>query len=206
MDNNPAWKNYPKRSKALICSTNEGTASGFGQVQIIIPADSNKIGCCNENDLWGSFSFLSNKLGANMETMDDFVSNTHHLFKIADVDTVLAEKNYDDLVYALKKVTKETVQEWADASRNHDAKLMLSAFDKHGYETLHDLWADCMDPDENDFELFTAATFKNQYRDLEIWIQGPCQTIDYDYFQKVIADEDSPFFEFSRKYKLHNIR
>lgn len=206
MDNNPEWKDYPKRSKALICSTNEGTAGGFGTVQLIIPADSNKIGRCDENDLWGAFPFLAARLDSKMESMDDFISNTHHLFKIADVDTVSAEKNYDDLIYALKKVTRQTVEEWVDGTGSFDSKQYAKAFDKHGYKTLYDLWADCMDPDENDFQVFTAATFKSENRDVEIWVQGPCQTIDHNFFQNQIKDHDSPFFEFGRKYQLHNIR
>ena len=51
MDNSSSWKSYPKRSKSLICSTDEGYAIDFGKTYRVYPINGGKIGVCPYRDI-----------------------------------------------------------------------------------------------------------------------------------------------------------
>ena len=55
-DNNPSNKNYPKRSKSVICTTSRLRANSYGihteNTYAIIPYDGAKIASVNEEDIW----------------------------------------------------------------------------------------------------------------------------------------------------------
>jgi hypothetical protein len=57
IDNLPEWKDYPKRSKSLICSTDTRGAGSYGEVYRVIPLiEGFKLGVCPTHDLWTSFN------------------------------------------------------------------------------------------------------------------------------------------------------
>ena len=60
MDNLPEWSRFPKRSKSLICSTDQATAAGFAHSNFIVfPYDGAKFGICPKRDLQYSFKKFS---------------------------------------------------------------------------------------------------------------------------------------------------
>jgi hypothetical protein len=199
MDNDKDWEGYPKRSKALICSTSSGTANGFGETNLVIPADSNKIGICSETDLWGAFSFLTQRLGVKYMSMDEFVSDTNNFLclEFNDAERAEAEKSYPKLVHALKTITFEI----AKLAEERSLQPYLLAFEENGYKNLYDLWRDVMQPEENDFKLETGATFKVSY-DVEVWTQGECAVINLDEFEKARSDMHHPLAAFINKHDL----
>jgi hypothetical protein len=52
IDNNPEYKNYPKRSQSLICTNKIGTARRYGPPMAVIPFNDAKIGIVNDPDIW----------------------------------------------------------------------------------------------------------------------------------------------------------
>lgn len=54
-DNLPSWKEYPKRSRLLICSTSRSVASEYGNSYLVLPFNGAKIGVCPTMDMWLSF-------------------------------------------------------------------------------------------------------------------------------------------------------
>jgi hypothetical protein len=52
IDNNPKYKNYPKRSQSLICTNKIGTARRYGPPMAVIPFNDAKIGIVNAPDIW----------------------------------------------------------------------------------------------------------------------------------------------------------
>ena len=58
LDNHPDRKQFPKRSRCYIATTNQSRASGYsgwgskGGTMIIIPFDGTKIGMVNKEDMW----------------------------------------------------------------------------------------------------------------------------------------------------------
>ena len=62
VDNSPNWKDYPKRSKSIICTTSPLKSASYGNVYIVFPYDGSKVGICPTDDFWFSFK---NTLGEN---------------------------------------------------------------------------------------------------------------------------------------------
>ena len=60
-DENPKNRDWPKRSRSFICSTDELTAAAFGHqgaATLVLPFDNTSIGVVNETDVWDkSISF-----------------------------------------------------------------------------------------------------------------------------------------------------
>jgi uncharacterized protein YlzI (FlbEa/FlbD family) len=52
MDNSKYYKDWPKRSKSLICSTLKSKAGMYGQVFCIIPFNGTKIAITEDEDIW----------------------------------------------------------------------------------------------------------------------------------------------------------
>lgn len=210
MDGDREWAAYPKRSKSLICSTDRGTANGFGDTQIIIPADKNKIGVCDSNDLWGSFEFLRTRLKNKDHYMDGFAEFTHILAKyFLDAGQPEAmQKSYDALVTGLKDITRDNIEEFYK-KKGYDepwgpSKHYVDAFEAYGYKNLFDLWRDVMDPDENSFDLQATASFKAR-PSKEVWVQGPCAVIGVDVVADAAAKPDHPLHAFVTKYNFSRI-
>lgn len=207
MDNNPAWKDYPKRSKSLICSTSHNTASGFGETHLIIPADINKIGLCDEGDLWGSFDRISTMMGS-FYGMDDFVSEADALMAAVtdEKGRYHASINYDSLCDGLSAVTAEVVKsKAADAEADADVfKRYDKIFQQHGYKNLLEMWDDVMYPEENGFKVTTGAKFKAK-PDVEVWTQGEHAVLSMELLRKASVTPTHELYEFIRKYKLIRI-
>lgn len=67
----PSWKDWPKRSKSIICSTNFHSASSYGNVYKIYPFNNSKIGFCPQMDIWLSF----------MDTFGEDLSYVEKIFR-----------------------------------------------------------------------------------------------------------------------------
>jgi hypothetical protein len=89
MDNLEVWKEFPKRSKSLICSTDTYIAETFGEINVVIPFDGCRIAFCPYGDLWDSFNFPP-------QNINYFLS----LFNIKDV-------NYKDLIKDIKELSNK---------------------------------------------------------------------------------------------------
>jgi hypothetical protein len=72
-DNLPSWKSYPKRSKSLVCTTDDGAADNYGRVYRVFFKTGSKIGICPERDLWECFS-------DHFDTMDTFNHILENIF------------------------------------------------------------------------------------------------------------------------------
>ena len=54
-DNSPYWKQYPKRSQSIICTTSQTQPINYGYTYRVFPYDGAKIGVCPKRDYWFSF-------------------------------------------------------------------------------------------------------------------------------------------------------
>jgi hypothetical protein len=60
IDNLDSWKNYPKRSRSLVCTHSDSTAFEYGNVYVIVPKVGTAIGICPQSDIWYSFDKFLN--------------------------------------------------------------------------------------------------------------------------------------------------
>jgi hypothetical protein len=202
MDNNPAWKDYPKRSKSYICSTNNDMAGGFGNVHLIIPADGSEIGIIAGDDLWYGFDYIDRMTG---RSMDGFMSDVQDLIMAANKREHLSEynmahKNYAALCSCLKRVTFELIDDLnTETGKREEWKKYLQAFKTHGFRTLYDLFENGMDPTKNGFSHVVSGSASFGGHDNEIWVQGKCAFLRFEGLLRRMAQNDA-LEEFVKEY------
>lgn len=161
-DNHPQMKNWPKRSRSLICTDSYENASGYGKVLVVIPLDSTKnIASVNSRDSW-----------------DAQVTLYNHTTGIPKWNRFFSELNLNQ-------------SDWSgwekfDASLKTNNKL-YSNFKKCAYDVFGTL-ADIEDDDRENFlsDIFTAYDPKvlgfslhklsdpSIDKHSEYWFSGPC--------------------------------
>ena len=103
-DNSPAWKDYPKRSKSIVCTTDFESAQRYGTLYTVFPFDAAKIGVCSNHDYWWSFPFFSKNSDG-----DDLTFFNHTLRSILinlDSDVISNDLTYNKLSSIMKKFDK----------------------------------------------------------------------------------------------------
>jgi hypothetical protein len=165
MDNLPAWKSYPKRSKSIICATDIEYASNMGYAYRVYMFDGSKIGVCPTNDLWESFGLDVDSL----EIFNDCIGMMINKFTDYDDSDIVT---YNDLLQLFNKFDEHK------SSFNIDRHTFPTFFDFKLFEPyfetdvkLIDFAKEILDPERHKFKLENTKTFKNvDHR--EVWTDG----------------------------------
>lgn len=210
MDNYVAWKNYPKRSKSLICATSSIISEDFGEVQLIIPADKNKIGICSDYDLWFSFEELSKAYGhnGNLEHLMDDISKIFYTLYSASI-AKSAGDNFHVLEKCLKDATLTKMKEEVEIEDTtpekfkSESKSAIGICENKGYDSLYELFGALLVPEGNGFNETTGAVWGTaNFPKREVWVQGECVTVDlykcHDLWNRLARANlnDDHFFDF----------
>ena len=203
-DNSPAWKEYPKRSKSIICSTNKYSAEGFGYVYVVFPFDNAKIGVCPDMDYWTSFPFLS--VNTEILNMMEFNEHLRYLFDIqqikrfaGDISKVKTYKDLQKMFYKFDKFVKiqddkeiEKAKQKADRNnidfvmpdksptvqaiiKEHNLKLLKKYDD---FMNMEKYLRYLLEPDKNYFRL---SKIKDKLpNNHEVWTDADSVLINYD--------------------------
>jgi hypothetical protein len=97
-DNSPYWKQYPKRSESIICTTNINDAKGYGFQYAVFPYDGAKIGVCPESDYWYSFQ----KTLGEYTTLDEFNDILYKIIVVKNNIFGFDDRSYKDIVDSFK--------------------------------------------------------------------------------------------------------
>ena len=199
IDNNPNWRDYPKRAKSYIATTHMETANSFGATSILIPADNCQIGICSSVDLWVSFDL--DKVFKHSDDMDWFMDVTYNSLRALAADVPkMARSSYSELVKGLKQVTPAMIEAYLDKPELERQiaddlyRQILPAIEKLGATSFYDVWVRLMNPNSNGFKHTTAAAFKAPI-DREVWIQGEVGVVPVDLLLR-----DKRFAAFTKKY------
>lgn len=205
IDNNPTWKDYPKRSKSLICSTSVHQADRFGDVSLVIPSDSNKIGICSAEDLWYSFTFIEklfNDSSIGMEAINVWLHQTFEALELAVGFNFKDPKTYEEYIELLKLCSIENLE---IIMENEHSKMftnfltkMINKCKHEGINNFFELFNVILTPTENKFKLTTGSKFKCN-GDHEIWVQGESALISLNK-DKILRDQK--LVEFLETYNL----
>ena len=186
MDNLPSWKQYPKRSQSVICTTDLSKANDYasnGQPYIVIPKDGSKIGVCNDDDIFTSFPYL-------FKSFKNKDGSTNTLFRFSDELKTLesylpksynSDKSWSSLVKMFKEIdsTDEVHQELLGLNKYWFSKIT-------GGDSLKKLES-FMEPKKNKFSLKKAGDLIPY--DKEVWTDGECVLLSPEAFE-VISGED----------------
>lgn len=123
IDNLNSWQKFPKRSKSLICTTDQYTAENYGNVYLVIPFDSAKWGVCPEADIWDSFNTLEDVFDTS--TLQDF------------------NPRFNDLAISLQQLFPEKLKKFNIKDIRHTTNFktllnLLKAMDSCLEELQHD--------------------------------------------------------------------
>lgn len=168
IDNSYRWKGYPKRSKSIICTTNESTASDYGFHFVVVPFDGAKFGVCPSHDIWFSFSEI-NDMGFN-SNMDTFV-----------YDLEVSDSDYESMTSDLEKLEKEIIDKEGKVSfwtRHSKSRFASDFYNKHKENniSLYEFIDELLDPKENGFYISDYARIST-HSDSEVWTDSNCLLI-----------------------------
>ena len=171
MDNLPSWKNYPKRSRGIICSTDEFNSDSYGNVYHVFPFDNSKIGVCPKNDAWDSFYDTFAKYTKGISSVHAFNIALKTIFEKHNLS--VNEKSYSSLLNGIKKLKSLNV-------KNGELEQFFNEISENNVEKS---LSEIFDPSFNNFKI----GIKNISPDKEVWIQG--EAIIVDYHEKDILNE-----------------
>jgi hypothetical protein len=170
VDNSPKWSHFPKRGRSLICSTDPDTASGYGEVAVIIPLQDTNIGICPAADFWDSFSETM-PAAYSVADLNAFINDNirKQLKQVIDQKTL----TYPDLVNTLDELGS------SDSARPGFDRWV----EQHSWRGMMDV---ILDPGANEFRLTTWKHF-NVTGDHEVWLSAPCAMLGYHQFERLVA-------------------
>ena len=187
----PSWKQYPKRNRSFICSTNFVYAKSYVNrdlnVYYMLPKNDITIGVCSNDDIWGSFPMLREY---DIRSLNSFVSDFIRLLTLFTnmdrIDTVnifdhgstqKVKSLLNDIEYAIKKYDGN--DEWINSN------LEADQFNRYIVTTLKNnpdlslislLDKSLLNPVANKFKLLNniteLSTIGQDSR--EIWFSGQC--------------------------------
>lgn len=158
LDNNPACKDFPKRSRSFIATTNRSMADNFaaqadyGRTYIMIPYDDTKIGVCPHDDIW----YTSMKLFGVSQTMNNFNND----FEMMGLKPTIA--SFEKFDTALKDEDGEAFREF---------KRAFSKAEQYKDKFLETIWQ-AFSPQNTKLEAYTTATLPHGLKNREVWVGG----------------------------------
>jgi hypothetical protein len=142
IDNSPYWKDYPKRSQSIICTTSYKKAMSFDTVYEVFLYDGAKIGICPEDDFWFSFE---NTLGSG-NSLDYF---NYRFEKMANnFDVNINDSNWKTFKKTITNINDEMKKAGIDNNRT------IAPFKTSKEDLLENLF-DLLEPTKNNFKVTT---------------------------------------------------
>ena len=190
----PSWKNWPKRSRALICSGDYNTAKAYsygGLPYIVLPLGDPNIGVCPYYDFWDSFD-------VNPNTFNDLFVDFYKSFKMIywneypNISWPTSTNDLESLLQAIQLIEKfsaedpKTMAKVTDdfESSNYGAsrRRTLSKIFTSG-NIINEL-SKFYDPRKNGFTLTPYSSY--QSTTTEVWLSAPCVLIKPSAFDSLI--------------------
>lgn len=204
MDFLPAWSDYPKRSKSIICSTSRVYARGYtsgwsddiGALYVVLPKNGASIGICPDYDIWNSFGKVKRRwqtmhMGHFNELFEELfyklfesagmvIRNEMEYMNSQEMESMLKEA---DLVSSNFEEIEETTLAYLEGDREFESMTMdIRKFKIDEGITWTEYFNELMSPDENEFSLQTIETFDSNlydnsyedHEDHEVWTDSNC--------------------------------
>lgn len=208
LDNLPAWSEYPKRSKSIICSTSSGQASTYGRTYVVIPYDNAIFGVCPDNDIWYSFDTGIQEImgarvsGYSLNVLNRSIDLLYQYLKRGEYsrDSVMITNpsSFSDLVSYINEIS-ENIDQIEDSFRDDVEDVMKRSVDhifsleliktikKH--DSFMDVLKKMFDPNVNDFELKKyQSAFNIDGITRELWTESESLLVDSYIYHEFIEE------------------
>ena len=173
LDNLPSWKNYPKRSESLICTSDVTNAmgrdfSGHGGVYIIIPFKNSNIAITSNYDIWLSFPELKDEL-----KMSDIATLNHVINELFDVYNISQKHTYESFIELESYIKKDPKRIYSNLKSYFLERFNISQIIKQvKHVGIIKFFDDLLNPEYNGMKLITATDDMSLPRKREIWTDG----------------------------------
>lgn len=178
IDNHPSFKDFPKRSKSFICTTNVRYAGEYGLPYIVIPKDASDAGVCPSSDIWGAEIYEDIDMiwlnGFTGGAIEDHL-NVGHIIN-----------TYPEMVAALKQLDVGLLDEFADVT---------IAMKKYNLTNMFEFWEKFVTPKL--FKLTQGNSIPRQ--DREVWLDTECVFIS-TYSEKLTDDDKDKILKFANNF------
>jgi hypothetical protein len=171
IDNSPAWKEYPKRSKSIICTTDYDVAADYGNPYLVLPYDGSKIGVCPTSDIWDC---TLAKYGLGLPYLNETISEICVHMGVGIIDKIDVWSALKAKFTAFEKAFKETT----DEGRNHILRIWDRRVE-HPYDfskTFLENLQKMLDPKNLNFTLAKSGDRLPTYK--EVWTDGMCVLVN----------------------------
>jgi hypothetical protein len=180
-DNMDSWKQYPKRSRSLICTTSSTYAEQFGVCYRVIPLKNISIAVSPQNDFWYCFRKKLNSINVDFDDLTDLSGKFINKLFVKFNHIGLIKPTYENI----KKVFT-MFDEYKESDLFPDIKENL------GSTKLMDYLEKILDPDANGFKLFkynNNTTLIKRTMGREVWFSEPALLVYEHTLQEAIKSE-----------------
>jgi hypothetical protein len=194
IDNFKNWKDFPKRSKSLMCMYG-GITNAFGDnMHRVIPFDNAIFGVAPSFDLWGSFNFFETNFKINIKQLSKFFEYFEILtgIKISDDNFEQFKKNIiylEGFFYEDDYIKKVENSELIFYHQTFMKELHKNLINGKNFISFID---DYIDPKYNKFsvknykELIDMTPNIDVITGNEVWTESKCLLIKDDAIQNII--------------------
>jgi hypothetical protein len=178
-DNHPDMKQYPKRSRSFIATTEIENASGYGDnAFVLIPYDGVKIGVVAAGDMWSHrISLFDDEFGDRIEAVNSSFS------RIPELKLATSWKDWEQFDKKLKHNDINAIKNFENAFGGFEDEEAI-AFKRYYNGFLKEVFR-AYSPYVLGFTCQTTKTL-NHNLDSEVWVGGPCMLISESMWKKMI--------------------
>jgi len=195
MDGSKYWKEYPKRSQSIICTSHFNKAAGYGAVYRVIPLKENsKVAVCPSDDIFFSWNYLFKhlkELGFHFDrkyirylnTIIEEIIGTENIPEQENISKELISSHMREFIEYLDELDEYEWDEWENYERN-----LISGFAKkyiNGEVKINDLYEEIeyrMNPKDNGFSLIEYGKDTNINEETEVWTDVECMLVHINHW------------------------
>jgi len=189
MDNDPRWKDYPKRSKSLICTTSTRKTNHYGNTYMVFAKDGSRYGVCPTDDLWQSFSTFK---GLSMGSVNHYLRDLGEETGVVEYDSMAmhSDTTYREVMVNINNIGEyldNIVKTHTDPNYGVIDTLMDNDIFRMWYKTDRKPFAkwfmDMYDPKTNDFYVTEDVNkiFTTGVKSKEVWTEGESVLVTFGY-------------------------
>jgi hypothetical protein len=166
IDNSPDWKDYPKRSKSLICAS---FSRYDNNEYIVLPFNNPIIGTCPEYDMWYSFNYLKKKT---------------KIYALPDLNNKIQEMLF--LSYGKEVYTsyEDFYRDFSNIDKSYKDSYPEYFKEQNPYKTVES-W---LNPEENGFIYTNLSSYNRDGIDAEVWFSEKALLIKKNILDQYIKD------------------
>lgn len=167
------WKNFPKRSQSICCSTKHNIDFFGDSLYFVIPFDNSNWGVCPLNDMWASIKLF------NVDIKDFMMSYNRIYNKLFQNHDIISEiYNLEDLKYHTNLMQQEIKTQGINWNDFYYDKFFIDELSSE--ENFFDKIVSQMNPDKLNFKNVNYNNIEIQnnrfgeYLGQELWTDSKC--------------------------------